>query len=669
MISGYLKTGFVTLGLGMAGLMATGCFFGEGGAPPQDGPRPAPTLRCAELSPDQQRRGDSLVALAQKLQTEDVEMMASPGTAGWKAVDETRIHASMAYYDQALAAAPGHCSAVFGRAMAQGMLLLQDAGVNQAVQQALPKAGGSERPLAQAFKSSPDEAAPLILRIATGMEAAEKPFITSEQDRIALEILPTLDSVIASLEAVMAHGDFSATFTRADGRLIELDQGEIGPVLGGLKVAKAVVLLLCGIQWEIAHDGSYDWIDRLQALHAGDFQELAPAQREALDHVVGLFQPASPFTRVKPAWKTSVRGIPAVLLEAVENTQAGLRYAIAEGAVPGKQVNDLYRVGVTEDDDVDPADLRGVVDALERTKKYLRGEVTLVYHRTRAGVATHTLKLVFPKVFGWDGVQAFLPYFKVNPYEQWVGERPKRNPEVSDWESGPSYGMAFKEIMQALDLSTEDDIFLDATGAGGFKVVLRENDGGWFTAGYRGPDMVLAILTPEGGNPCRLHFVKTYDRRRVRPTPIFADEDTFILEQEAGEGAVDLSKACRVDPAGVVQYRFEDSLEYRSPFHFTDPQGRKTLEAMEAGEAIDSLGLPAALTGKVFFRDPTFGGVFPELTNANIWTVMETADGAGPKLDEDCADPSGSDCRPVLPNNPSDLDVWAYYLFWLDNLF
>jgi hypothetical protein len=657
------KYGIGLTALGMCGAMFTGCLFENGQqGPSQAGPNPIPSMHCGELTAAQQKTGDSLVALAKAAQSGDVQMMVSAGE--WQDVGDESAHQAMAYYNQALAKAPGHCGAVFGRALTQAQMLLQDKGFNQVVSEAMKAGAGKKgagkaaatavpsQPVTQAFKASRDEAAPLVLRVSAGLENVDKPFISAQQELLATELLPGLDSVIASLDAVMAQPDFSVDFPREDGGVIQIDAGEVGPVLGGLKVARALLLLICGYQWEVAKDGAYDWIDRVDNLRPADFKNLTAKQRSDMDHLVGLFKVGSPFTRVKPAWKDAVQGIPALLLSAVENTQTGLRYALSEADHPEKQINDVYRVGTGESDDIDPKDLEGVIDALERTKKYLKGEVALEYHN-----GTHTLKLNFTRFFAWDGLQNYLPYHKVQPYETWFP-----GAGIAYEEFSPSSGDPAAKILSALELSRSDAVDI-VSADGGYSVVLRDQDG-WFTAPYEGPEVVLADLTP-GSAPCTFKYVKHAGRRRSN-LDIFPDEGTFVTTEDQGQGVIDMGATCKVTPDGWTYYTFSDSIP-AVPFYFTDAFGRKTLEPDQVDKVVEDLGL-AALTGKIVFPDPTFGGVFPGLNNDNIWSTMQSLDAVGPRLNEKC-DQFGENCIRELPNNPSDLDVWARYLFWLDNLF
>jgi hypothetical protein len=309
---------------------------------------------------------------------------------------------------------------------------------------------------------------------------------------------------------------------------------------------------------------------------------------------------------------------------------------------------------------VDPKDLSGMIDALERTKKYLKGEVTLEYHK-----GTHTIRLDFPKIFAWDGLQNFLPNHTVRPYEQWFtplavtdsGYEQDWSPSIQD------HGEAFLKIMAGVDLPSGDAIGIRTAANGKLNLVLSEDFNGWFMARYNGPEIVLAELTP-GANACEYGYVKTSGRVRIRPD-IFAQENTFIDTDDKGQGTILLGHACRVTD-GVPEYLVHDYTTKARPFYFTDAAGAKTLEMDEVESIVSDMGI-AALTGKIVFKDPTFGGVFPGLNNDNIWSTIQSLDYSGARIDEHC-DANGK-CTQEIPNNPSDLDVWAHYLFWVDNIF
>ena len=74
----------------------------------------------------------------------------------------------------------------------------------------------------------------------------------------------------------------------------------------------------------------------------------------------------------------------------------------------------------------------------------------------------------------------------------------------------------------------------------------------------------------------------------------------------------------------------------------------------------------STLTGLVVFPDPTLGGLFPDLTNANFWPTMKALQDVRNRVPAECsssmpyAGSSPSGCK--LPVNPSDLDILVYFL-------
>ncbi|MEO6096438.1 MAG: hypothetical protein ABIW76_12345 [Fibrobacteria bacterium] len=126
-----------------------------------------------------------------------------------------------------------------------------------------------------------------------------------------------------------------------------------------------------------------------------------------------------------------------------------------------------------------------------------------------------------------------------------------------------------------------------------------------------------------------------------------ADDSTRGLPEDSTNGAADDST---------------QPLILKSPFYFTDAKGDSTLEGYDLDGYSDNI---AGLTGKVVFPDPTLGGIFPDLTNANFWATVESLRDVESRVSGDCSgtDPSHppvAGCR--LPVKPSDLDILLYFL-------
>src|SRR6185295_14780125 len=135
---------------------------------------------------------------------------------------------------------------------------------------------------------------------------------------------------------------------------------------------------------------------------------------------------------------------------------------------------------------------------------------------------------------------------------------------------------------------------------------------------------------------------------------------------------------------GKLEYISYIDAKTKGPIYFTDAAGNKTLGAEDIDNYGDNL---LDLKGKIIFRDPTFGGVFPDLTNDNIWEYVQSLEKVKDQVTTVCpsktitnapdttvyppydttyipVDPPVPSCKEQLPDNPSDLDYLVYYLDW-----
>lgn len=131
--------------------------------------------------------------------------------------------------------------------------------------------------------------------------------------------------------------------------------------------------------------------------------------------------------------------------------------------------------------------------------------------------------------------------------------------------------------------------------------------------------------------------------------------------------------ATEMDTMGTYVYTSNERT--RGPFYFTDASGKATFGEDLSGELndlVDSKGI-AALSTKIIFPDPTFGGIFPGMTNAKLWETLASFKTIEPRsrqcetyeyvssYSEDY-NYSYEECFRVMPTNPSDLDLLTYYL-------
>lgn len=668
-------------GSGILGALAlAACFFGEDNPVPDTG-KPIAVSPCVDVPAGVRAEADSLVAAGNDAMVGNFQFWFDESGDWWEAKSRSP-QGALNSYDKALAVAPGHCQAVFGKAMASASMITQEKKMDDFIRkmEALDEPTDGKVPLdkkssfAGVFKTSPDQAAPALVKLSARLQQVDRPSIAEAQALIESVIMPKLDSTIAALETIMDYSLFAVRFNM-DGDTVEIDRGEIGPGLAGLKVAKAWLTVVAGYNLDPAPGGDYEWYKTLDGIDMEDFDNLTPDQTRALDHLTGLFKTTSPFTRMKPAYAARIQGIPALLLSAVGDAQKGIESAIAEARSGDPQRYDIWRAGQGEDADADTTDLRGVIELLERSKKYLTGEVPVEYAR-----GTRHLKVNFTRLFQIDGVQNLLPYFKFNQYSAWndtveadtswsgsyLGEETRKEilATLGYGAFQPTYDMDFNQY-----ISVRDSLAFDpAVGFSGRvvarKVVLGQQKRDPVSGMSGFTSTVLAVLKVDSAAPCTHAFTRHF---KVVQDPANPKDVQTVADQS--QGLISLS-TCRVQN-GEAEFISWIDAETRGPMVFTDAAGTETLAIPQFDEIDD----PLELNGKVVFRDPTFGGVLPGLTNQSLWEhVSALQDGPGDRVVRECRqiEVDGwweEKCTSTLPANPSDLDYLVHYLDWMDRIF
>lgn len=631
-----------------ASLLMNACVFGGEEEKKTTAPPSGP---CVDVSGPALKTADSLVALGNEEMVSNFQYW-SDQDGEWKEIKRRNPQAAINFYNQALLAAPGHCQAIFGRAVASATMLTQDPKMDAFIQKAENSGPGPVAKvgsMAGLMKLPPDQAPQALLKVSGELRLMDRPTVREAQELIEQSILPKLDSTIQAMETVLDYDLFAVRFS-VDGDSVEIDRSEVGPGLAGLKVMKAFLTMVAAYEWEVAQDGKYDWADTLSELRMEDMDHLRPAQTQALDHLTGLFAQTSPFSKFRSGWREKVRAIPALLLSAVGDAQKGLRATIEEAKTGGSQQFDPWRAGGV-DADVDTVDLRLAIETLERARKYLEGEVPIAYAK-----GSRTLKVNFPRLFEIDGVQGMLPYFKFLPYNQW-------NDTVSSdtsWESDYISADARMETLRAMGLGNREY----GNGWDMYMTYFPGVDSGvvWYMD-YSSSSMstTIAKFMVDADDPCAFTFVKHYDMAGP------ASDAGIQWTPHESQGSFRLS-LCR--DAGTHAEFASLRVRTRGPIEFTDAAGAVTLTLPELEKAEG----PQEMAGKIVFRDPTFGGIFPEVTNGNFWEHVESISHVETRTERNCDYQTGADgyemwkCTRKLPTNPSDLDYLVFTLYWGDDI-
>lgn len=431
---------------------------------------------CGDLTHAQMSAADSLVAKAESHLDGEAVFVGSDSGQDFSKLKRRDVDSLDAYYSQALAVAPNHCGALFGKAIVTAYSVAQDHAFDSLVNNVEnTDAGGYAL-----GKLSAANAGPALLDLRRGLATAPKSVLTQAQEVSENLLLPKIDSAIKSLEIVVAHPGFRFAITRGSEGW-RLDRGEAAPLLAALKIAKAMIILVAGYEWRLESDEDYPFLSVLRNIHEKDMDSLTPEQKDALDHYTGLLHRGSSFTRIRPGWAARTASIPDLIIQAVDHVEAGLQYGITQAQTNLDQSKDPYRVGTDETADIDPADLQKAINRIDLTKKYLSGEVPMTYAKGKA-----TLRINFRKLFQVDGLQGLLPYYSFYPYPEWNDSLPADATHPDPRPKGPFYftdasgvktmeGLGLDDFADSISGLQGKVLFPDPTMGGIFPDLTNQN--------------------------------------------------------------------------------------------------------------------------------------------------------------------------------------------------
>lgn len=529
-----------------------------------------PVTACADIS-DAEAQASLEEATTNSVSI--LEALASSNFDSAKVVSAS----TKAQFAQILAKYPSNCGAQLGYAVT----IIADLVNNQQINNLYNTATGDDP--TSLLNIDPESYSKILMKTNALAKSSDQALVTEQvQSIIATGILPAVDSAIILLRNIVNTEGFAFTFT-VNGRTVELDNGELAPALGVLQYAKAYLTAIASINMDASLDNSYNWALTLASMETSDFDSLSTDQRAAFDHVTGLLSANSPFTTVRSEWKENWTKIPSLLDSAISDVQVGLKYGIEEFNDPDNtQANDVYVVGTDEDADVSPANLELAIDSLETIKSYLRGPVKIAI--TDSISITVNLSKYFTIT---DGFQDFLPYYKLTDYSTWL--------------TPPAETMVWEE---ELNWDLEGSAAANEISAVAEQVYNGKTDYVW--GSY---SLYIDILTEDGD----------YNSVSVK-----INGCQYTLGQDST--VYTLSATSCVDSTGTAMYQ-NFNVTIPDILVFTDANGNETLHAyklaLPKNENGDSWTI-ADMKGLIIFRDPTFHGVFPEITSQDaIWDLIE----------------------------------------------
>lgn len=558
------------------------------------GPKTTPTIElgaCEEISDPQ---SDSLLQAAA---TSSVDLFDAIANGDFSSA-QTMSVITRAQYKSVLDKYPGNCAAQLGYAISIIGNLVNNKDI-KTITNTLQEEDGPE---ANIMQLKMQEMPSILMKTSILAKKGSKEIISSDiQNAIANGVLPSIDSAIVYMQNIVKYENFNFTLNTNNKDTLQLDRGEFAGALAGLHLAKALLTVVASLDIAIEKDGSNSWIDSL-----GQLDMTNPESSTALKHLFSLLDPKSAFTTVRTGWKTAWQSIPSMLDSAIANVQLGLEYGIKESkSATNTQRNDPYIVGDGEFADVSPANFQKAIDTLEYFRNGLTGPITVHLNKT------DSLVVNFSKFFSiTDGFQDFFPYHHFTDLDKWFAV----NEENSYWSDALDYDSYLEIDIQKTSLKIAanlfgDDIDFVDTYYSSYDELFLIYMAGYIDGKYEEFDFDVVV----SGCSYELASFDTFNPGVI--------EDTYTLSPEY----------CKIEN-GVANYLFAKGEIIPNIMSFTDKDGNITFsfsEFMSGKTTIDEYGeydytswTIEDFKTRIIFPDPTFNGVFPNMTQENIWDLF-----------------------------------------------
>ncbi len=496
-----------------------------------------------------------------------------------------------AQYSAILAKTPTSCGAQFGYALAIIASLSNNSELNSLY------AAVKDEDAATLFNVNTESYSTTLMKTAALAKSSNTLVTERVQNLVATNVLPALDSAISLMQNVVKN-NYTFTFAPKD-NTIKLDNAQFAPALGAMFFAKAAFTIIAGIDLDASKDNSYEWVMATSDMNMLDFDSLSAEQKAAIDQATGLLSANSPFTTVRSAWKTQWTSIPAMLDSAAAEVEAGLETSYTKYSKGTSQDYAPYVVGNGEDADISPEDLLTAIDTIKSIRKYITGTVTVQ-------IKDIAMDVNLSKFFTiTDGFQDLLPYHKITDKSTWSTipeDEAFWSSNISEGEPiaiAKEFAKAYTEIgnfdmhsveyinLYATDYASTTDINADITTDKGERIEMGIDTD---------DDYIYTVLYLNG---CSYYFT---------------DDTTKTYTLSAG--------VCK-DSSGVTYYKQYTNVNL-DILVFTDKSGNETIHSYKLlnGKADGSDWTAAELASYVIFPDPTFNGVFPGMTQTQLWNVI-----------------------------------------------
>lgn len=536
-----------------------------------------------ELSSCQTIDDEDLNARVVQANAQVFEAIDAAGKSDFESL-QAEIDSAKSVFEEALSLYPNSCAAQFGL----GVALLGNA-VNDPLVDSVYKAYSTlETEVFHLFNMDIEGYFNAALQMSLKNEKGL--FHDRAQTAIAERLLPKTDSATALFQNVLRAGNFlykAENFT--------LDQGDLNIALGAVQVLNGLLTAVASLNLDASKDDSYNWYLNLYGVQKkyAFVDTLSPQEIAALTHATNLLKKNSPFLTVKSAWKASYSAIPETLDSAVENVKKGLLFKIATA---GENPDAIFVVGDGEYADVSPDDLQNAIDVFESIQQGLRGTIPLELYGEEVAI---NAKKFFQIT---DGFQDYAPYFQFTDVSTWLDlpnvERGWTENYFTAYQRDSSFIAEYEILKQFKKIYPEIfDIYLYCYQIGFGETDLR---------------VVVAYETEEYWGDVLVH-IDGCDY-------YFATDEN--LGTDSSQKFTLSSETCKMENGKAYYSTIAYDVLDQDILYFTGKDGKKTVSLLELGAMPSEEKTAAFYAQNIIFPDPTFGGVFPQMTQEQIGRIL-----------------------------------------------
>lgn len=418
------------------------------------------------------------------------------------------------------------------------------------------------------------------------------------QGIIANAALPSIDSAIYLLNNIRKSENYR--FSRqTDDLEIYLGTGELALSVGTLNAIKAFLTVVASLNLDASKDNSHNWLITSKNWldkdiePFGDFK-MTSEEKAALKHATSLFDEKSPFLSVKESWKSAYKSVPDILDSAIDDLKES--YEILLGQAESGDLTSLSPlVGAGEESDMHPGEIEKTLAILDSVQKALHGTITVTLYG-------EPVQIDVRKFFNiTDGFQKYLPYHSFTPVDSWT--EPFTNPDSKyvSWISLEDYtGYYYTPFAKtSIENAVSENWNTSATYI----------DFELYTSG------LLIYIEDENGHSAYGQILRGSCKCSLQSLFNRYPEFEFTLD----------SSVCKTENGETLLKAIDANL-LPNPFNFTDKNGKVTYSFTDFDKEIRSLfnrdatkeDFSVLFEKAVIFPDPTFGGVFPDMTQRKI---------------------------------------------------